>query len=365
MSGASTKPGGAVGAPAGPDRGRLGFGETKSQTLRKHSAKRPSLEAFAPLEVRGKAFGDLCEALGYLRNAALSDARRHRAGRRGSFVADLQTGRWYDHEAGMGGAAVEIVLHAGAARDFKEAAAWLRAGAFVAPDPARDEARARAFSEAQERDALAAEAKRRKALAIWSEARPIAPGDLAARYLEARAIPAPWPPALRFAPRLWNSEARAYLPAIVAAVAPLDAPHDVCAIQRTWIAEPGRKAALAAPKAALGAIAGRGVVLGKIEDAVVIGEGVESALSASAALNLPAVAALGCANLRRLAIPDRVRRVLIGADRDESGAGERAARDLGRALIGRGVSAALAWPPKPFSDWNDAAQAGALDGGAS
>jgi putative DNA primase/helicase len=136
-------------------------------------------------------------------------------------------------------------------------------------------------------------------------------------------------------------------------------------VQRTWLAEPGRKAALATPKAALGAIGGCGVVLGEIADAVVIAEGLESALSASVALGLPAVAALGCANLRRLAIPDRVRRVVIAPDRDASGAGERAARDLGQTLIKRGCSAALAWPPAPFADWNDAAQAGAINRGGS
>jgi hypothetical protein len=360
MSGANKKPGGAVGAPAGRG-GRFDARAARSS----YNLRRQTKEALPSLAVRGDRFADLCEALGLPCNAALSDARRYRAGRRGSFCADLQTGRWFCHETSKGGAVVELLLHTGVARDFQEAVAWLRAGAFVAADPARDEARAQAFAEAQERDALAAEAKRRKALAIWSAALPITPDTLAGRYLLARAIAAPWPPSLRFAPRLWNSEARAYLPAMVAAVAPLGTPEDVRAIQRTWLAEPGRKAELATPKAALGAIGGCGVALGEIADAVVIAEGVESALSASAALGLPGVAALGCANLRRLALPDRVRRVVIAPDRDASGAGERAARELGRALIARGISAALAWPPQGFADWNDAAQAGAIDGGAA
>lgn len=350
--------------PAGAEAGgrELNKARAGGQARGDFSKKRGERKADAPLDVRGARFAELCEALNYSRNPALSDARNFRSGRRGSFAADLQAGRFFDHESGVGGAAVELVIYAGVARDFREAATWLRARGYAdsTSDPQREQRRA----EAQERDRLDAQAKRRKALAIWRAALPITPDTLAGRYLQARAIPAPWPPSLRFAPRLWNAEIRDELPALIAAVAPLATPGEVRAIQRTWLAEPGRKAGLATQKAALGAIAECGVILGEIGDAAVIAEGVESALSAGRALGLPAVAALGASNLRRLAIPARVRRVLIAPDRDASGVGERAARDLGRALIARGVSAALAWPPKGFADWNDAAQAAAIDGGA-
>ncbi len=314
----------------------------------------------------GDAFARLCEALGYSRNDRLFDSKEYRSGRRGSFAADLKTGRWFDHETDAGGAAIALVIHAGEARDFRAAAAWLRTHCYVdaVPDPQREAEREKCKAETAERDRLDLDAKQRKALAIWRAALLIPPSCLAARYLEARAIPAPWPPSLRFAASLWNTETCARLPALVAAVAPLAAPNEVRAVHRTWLAEPGRKAEFATQKAALGAIGGCGVILGEVGDAVLIAEGIETALLAGRALNLPAVAALGASNMRRLQIPASVRRVLIAPDRDASGAGERAARDLGRALIGRGVSVGLAWPPKGFADWNDAAQAGALDGGA-
>ena len=352
--------------PAGAEAGgrKLNSARAGGQARGKYRGGGAGRKDFAPFDVRGADFAQLCELLGFPRNPALSDVRRHRSGRRGSFSADLQTGRWFDHEGGIGGAAIELLIHAGAANDFHAAAAWLRAHRFVdgAIDPQARAERGRRHTEAEKQEALTAEAKRLKAQAIWCLAEPLTPDTLAGRYLLARAIPAPWPASLRFAPRLWNVEARAYLPALVAAVTPLDAPSDVRAISRTWLSEPGRKAALETPKAALGTIADYAVVLGEIADAVVIGEGIESALSAGRALGLPSVAALGCANMRRLAIPASVRRVLIAPDRDANGAGERAARDLGQALIKRGVSAALAWPLKPFADWNDAAQAAVPDG---
>jgi putative DNA primase/helicase len=352
--------------PAGAKAGgrELNNARAGGQARDEYSGAGVARKDFAPLDVRGARFAELCEALGFPRNPALSDARRHRSGRRGSFVADLHTGQFFDHEAGVGGAAIELLIHAGAANDFRGAAAWLRAHRYIdGADPGRA-ARERRTVEVAAREALAAEAKRRKALAVWRAAQPITSDTLAARYLFARAIPAPWPPSLRFASRLWNAETRAELPALIAAVTPLDAPQNVRAIHRTWLVEPGCKAALATPKAALGAITECGVIHGEIVDTVLVAEGIETALSAGRALGLPSVAALGCANMRRLAIPASVRRVLIAPDRDASGAGELAARDLGQALIKRGVSAALAWPLKPFADWNAVAQAGVLDGGA-
>jgi hypothetical protein len=314
---------------------------------------------FPPLRVRGQRFADLCEALGFERNAALSDNREYRSGRRGSFVADLPSGRWYDHQADIGGAAVELVIHTGVATDFPSAVDWLRAGHYAdgALDLKRDVERE---AQAAERAPLDAEAKALKARSIWCNSSPITPNNLGGRYLLARAIAPSWPMALRFSARVWNSEARRNLPALVAAVTPLGAPDDVRAVHRTWLSEPGRKADLSAPKKALGAIAGCGVILGDIADEIVIAEGIESALSAGHALELSALATLGASNMRRLIVPPHVRRVVIAADRDGSGEGESAARDLGAKLVARGVSVALAWPPKPFADWNAAACAGGL-----
>jgi phage/plasmid primase-like uncharacterized protein len=318
--------------------------------------------------VRGQAFADLCGVLGFERNATLSSDHEYRSGRRGSFVANLSTGRWYDHQADMGGAAAELVMHAGVATDFRSAADWLRAGHYAdaACDAQRDAERAKRHTHRAERASLDANAKALKARSIWRKARPVTSENMGGRYLLARSIAPSWPASLRFAARVWNSESRCDLPALIAAVTPLASADDVRAIHRTWLCEPGRKAELQAPKKALGAIAGCGVILGEIADEIVVAEGVESALSAGIALGLPAIATLGASNMRRLIVPENVRRVLIAADRDASGVGERAARDLGAKLIARGASVALAWPPMPFADWNDAARAGALtDGDAS
>jgi hypothetical protein len=183
----------------------------------------------------------------------------------------------------------------------------------------------------------------------------------ASAYLISRAIEPPYPDALRFAVT-WNSEARRRLPALVAAVTMVETPDAVRAVQRIYL-QNGRKADVPTPKKALGPIAGAGVVLGDVRDAMVIAEGVETALSASRLIGFPAVATLGAANMRGLVVPTRVRRVVIAADRDEKAVGERAARDLGERLAARGVDARIAFPPEGFKDFNDAAQARAAGGG--
>jgi phage/plasmid primase-like uncharacterized protein len=66
--------------------------------------------------------------------------------------------------------------------------------------------------------------------------------------------------------------------------------------------------------------------------------------------------------MRALIAPPRVQRVVIAADRDQRGAGERAARDLCERLAARGVDASIVLPPEPHKDFNDAAQALAKGG---
>ena len=80
----------------------------------------------------------------------------------------------------------------------------------------------------------------------------------------------------------------------------------------------------------------RVVCLGEVDTAVVIAEGVESALSASILTGLPAWATLGTSGMAAAQIPYDVRSITIFADGDEPGkaaAAKLAARlkDEGRA----------------------------------
>jgi hypothetical protein len=107
-------------------------------------------------------------------------------------------------------------------------------GRGFSPDP-EAEAR-RAAEEARDRARRIGQARR-----LWAEAGP-AEGSLAERYLRARAIRGPIPPAIRFAPLLRHPSG-ATLPAMVAAVA-REGEAGPVAVHRTYLAEPGRAARL-------------------------------------------------------------------------------------------------------------------------
>ena len=84
-----------------------------------------------------------------------------------------------------------------------------------------------------------------------------------------------------------------------------------------------------------------------------IAEGIETALSASAMFNMPAVATLGTSFTRGLIIPEQVRRPVIAVDNDEPGL--RAAEALETRLRKEGRAVRIETPPPEFKDFNDLA----------
>jgi putative DNA primase/helicase len=85
---------------------------------------------------------------------------------------------------------------------------------------------------------------------------------------------------------------------------------------------------------------------------LVIAEGVEDALAAAELHGLPAWAALSAGNMGELVLPERFRRVLVLADRDENEAGLKGAWTLARRLRAEGRSAEVRWA-KAGKDPND------------
>lgn len=175
-----------------------------------------------------------------------------------------------------------------------------------------------------ERDTIALAGK------IWAASRPIA-GTPAEAYLRARKItadldgaPLRYHPALLYRDSLDSPPQR--LPALVAAVT--DNSGEVTGIHRTFL-DPTRKdkARVSSPRRSLGAILGKGVRFGAIDDFVIIGEGIETVLSLKSAFpGIPMVAALSAAHLAAWRPPSNLRRLVIAADDDA--AGRRAARLL-------------------------------------
>lgn len=108
-----------------------------------------------------------------------------------------------------------------------------------------------------------------------------------------------------------------------------------------------------------GPIKGGHVQLGrpKADKSLVVGEGIESALSAAQITGLPAIAALSATSMKALAVPS-CSEVIIAADNDA--AGLEAARLLAQCLLDAGHRVVrIAAPDKRYgNDWNDALNSG-------
>ena len=90
--------------------------------------------------------------------------------------------------------------------------------------------------------------------------------------------------------------------------------------------------------------------LGAIGDLLMIGEGIETCLSAMQATGNAAWAALSTSGLRALDLPDTVRDVVVLADGDDPG--EAAAREAALRWKRQGRSVRIARPPREL-DFND------------
>jgi putative DNA primase/helicase len=192
-----------------------------------------------------------------------------------------------------------------------------------------------------------------RALDIWREARPLQK-TIIETYLRSRGIAfVASPEALRFHPYCQHPSG-VRLPALVARVEHVD--RGFVAIHRTFLRADGSSKAIVDPnKASLGPVAGGAVRFGKPREGewLVIAEGIETTLSVVTVCAMPAWAALSAGGIKKLILPRDVTRVIIAADHDASGTGQRAAREAAQRFLAEGRRVRLAIPPMPNTDWND------------
>ena len=188
------------------------------------------------------------------------------------------------------------------------------------------------------------------AVRLWKASVPIA-GTLAEDYLLARGLSPPYSKALRFNPAtiLGSGPTKRIMPAMIAAA---ENDMGVTAVQRTFLdPDDVLRKPIPKPKVSLGLIGTAAIRLAPATDELGLAEGIEDALSAMEWFGTPTWALGGVERLAFVAIPERVRRVIVYADRGR--AAERLlekARDHltanGRELIPR--------LPQHHDDWNDA-----------
>ncbi|MGH7091422.1 MAG: DUF7146 domain-containing protein [Stellaceae bacterium] len=195
---------------------------------------------------------------------------------------------------------------------------------------------------------------------VWAAGRD-ARGTPVAAYLRARGIDLPpdhpaWR-VLRWAPRCWHSGERAELPAMVARV---DGPDgETIGVHRTYLRRDPDGTWHRRDRASLGPIGGGAVRLGALRpDApLIVAEGVESALAAiltpGLMLGCPAWAALSAGGIQALVLPDEAWDIVIAADHDANGTGERAARKAALRWVREGRRVRLVIPDRIGVDPND------------
>jgi len=192
--------------------------------------------------------------------------------------------------------------------------------------------------------------KREWALNLWRDAQP-AVGTVVERYLAARGIALRDGMPIRFLPDHLCRDSGKRWPVMVALM--VDCAGTPQAIHRTFIARDGSgKAPIATPRKTLGMVAGAAVRLAPVADRLVIGEGIETSISAGLMLKAPAWAAISAPNLEfKLTLPASIREIIVAADHD--GPGLKAAKAALARWRGEGRVVKIARPQTPGADFND------------
>lgn len=190
---------------------------------------------------------------------------------------------------------------------------------------------------------------------LWAAGVETGAGGLVARHLARRGLP--WRPGLgglceHPAAPLWiYGEGTRTRRAMMARVS--DPEGSTTAVELTYLDPNGRQAVdLKVSRKTVGQVpAGSAVRLSPVAEAMLVGEGVVTTLSAMTRFYRPGWALLSAGNLARWRAPEGVRDVLIAADRGATGA--TAARSLHDRLRADGLVSAIVWPWEPWGDWNE------------
>ncbi len=206
------------------------------------------------------------------------------------------------------------------------------------------------------------ERKADRASDLWNQSHPITSGDPVHSYLKNRGIVLPeYPEDLHSHPALpyWTQDDNGKpvllgkWPAMIAIVRnPKGRP---VALHRTYLTEDGTKAPVQSPKKIMKVydLTGGAVRLFLPRNGLLaVCEGVEDALSAWILWQIPAWAVLGTSGMRAFLPPESTREILILADRDENGAGQRAAWELQDKMEETGRAVRVLVPEDGSKDLN-------------
>lgn len=325
----------------------LDFNSKPTRAKGKNGARMPIAKL---AELLNDQIADLAQELMGPPNRELSSQQQLRFGTKGSLAVEItgkDKGRWYDHEAGTGGAGLELIQHYLGIEDksaWDWARNWLGEMPNAAPSrkPATPEvapASTPPAPTAQERSEKFAQILRRcESLAST----PVLP------YLRRRGITVTPPDCIKY-----RQYAYGKFGAMVALAT--DDAGDVLALQQVYLTAQGEKAPLEVKKRTNKAVDGwgeRSAVRLPGNEPLVLCEGVETALSVWQATGQETWACLGVSNFGHAPVPANST-VIIARDGDAPGSkAERQINRAARSLGTRGRNVLIAMPPEG-QDFND------------
>lgn len=286
---------------------------------------------------------DLAQSLLGEPNSSHSTRAQLRYGSKGSMaieVAGPRAGRWYDHEAGIGGDGLELIRHHLGLPDTE---AWRWARDWLGDIQQQPAKTAVSAPKAIERKTTVAE--------IVASSKGIE-ASAAETYLRNRGITARPPACIRF--RRFAAGQHGALVALAT-----DEAGDVLAVQQVYLTDDGQKAPVNIVKRTNKAVDGwsaRAAVRLPGVEPLILCEGVENALSIWQATGQETWACLGISNIARAPVPAG-KPVLIAGDGDALNSKAHQQRQSAiTTLRARGHDVAVAEPPSG-SDFNDVLRA--------
>lgn len=275
------------------------------------------------------------------------ELRYRRKGSLSVVVRGDKRGRFFDHERGEGGDALELVrqVNGGTVGDaMRWARDWLGLDPSIRPvAPAIEPAADLPVDDTERVE---------RALAIWAETVPLI-GTAAESYLRNRRIAPPDDVAdLRFHPKCPAGEGQR-LPAMVALMRDIKT-NEPRGIHRTFL-KPDGTGKHEAGKKMLGRAAGTVIKLCDDADVTLglgLAEGIENALSLWAYGWWPVWAAGSAGAIRTFPVLDGIETLTIFSDADDAGVGIEAARSCAMRWQAAGRSVEIHKPPAG-ADWND------------
>src|SRR5262249_25184775 len=191
---------------------------------------------------------------------------------------------------------------------------------------------------------------------LWADAKPTVQGDIVDTYLRSRGVGLDvYPNTIRTAPslRYYDDDATSTFPAMLAVV------HDLTGkpvtIHRTYIAPDGSGKAPVDKPRKIACRHGKSphVRPAPVKPTMGIAEGIESALSAMKLFRTPTWSVLSTYGLETFEPPAEIERLIVFADHDTNGAGQKAAYSLAARLSGR-IVVEVKFPKERRADRNDA-----------